>query len=35
VLERVATLGDLERVSIDDADLACIALDAWQNAGGR
>lgn len=32
VLERYVSLADLDRLSLDDVDLMCLALDAWQDA---
>lgn len=29
------TLGELERLSVDDIDAQCRALDAWQDAEHR
>jgi len=35
VLEGKASLKDLDYLSIDDVDLCCLAIDAWQDAERR
>jgi len=35
VLERYATWAELERMSIDDVDLICVAADEWEDAVRR
>lgn len=35
VLERVVDLHHVDLCSIDDIDLMCLALDAWQDAERR
>jgi hypothetical protein len=33
--EKIATLGELDRMSIDDVDIACDALDSLNDARAR